>query len=351
MKNIIKLSFVACALALLSGCATHNVPTTQTPNYSVGVPRVEVFVDQDGSFYPENWAATYGTPRKVFTWNQSWSLKRAAMQNGKTNELANAQETIVQDIGKTLADKSRVFILVHGFNNDEAEANDAYRLILNQIALADGDAVVEFHWDGLVGKDPANVGTASVWFKACGYSQLAGSEGLRDILNVLKDKHIILIAHSRGSSVVLSALSNPPYFPDFEESTTWLDVNACDPLEGNGNAIDVILLAPAVGKVDFRTVEYYDGNKDFRSLGKQLKSIQYSVNREDPVLEKYINKAGKFNPTDLGYDPTVGECLNKRYKIMTAYDFCDMPVHDFTRYVSHPEFKTMLKACDIPVKE
>ena len=207
--------------------------------------------------------------------------------------------------------------------------------------------MVWFYWDGLVSDE--KIGKAQTWNNAVGYSQLAGTHGLRDVLNALHDKEIIIIAHSRGASVVLSALSNPPYRKNFIKDTTWMEVNGSAPLRDNGNKIKIIFLAPAIGRIDFRTPCYYCGDNSFRDLGSQLKRIHYSLNFVDGVLGKSIIPSGKFNPTGFGYNSAEGRALNERYGILTPHSFTND--HAFTSYIDASTFKEMLIACEVDVKE
>lgn len=343
MNAAIKFLVSAVALALISGCATHNTPDSAKPNFSSEKNKYEVFVDQDGTFYPENWEKTYGKPCRLKCKGQSYSLRRAAGKSGLA-QLEQAEEKTVEDISRFLNNKKRVFILVHGFNNSEKVANQAFEKIESKIKFNESDAVVWYHWDGLVGK---GIGSASIWFKSTGYSQLAGERGLRDILNSVSGKEIIFIAHSRGASVVLSALSNPPYDDDFENATDWVDINGNESLKAQDNTIRAIFLAAAIGDIDFKTPDLFG----YRDFSKQLKGIVYSVNPNDPVLSKWFLKSNDLNPTDLGLKKSVGKKLNEHYGNMTPIMVCDLDKHGFPKYVENDTFKEMLIASGVGVKE
>lgn len=258
------------------------------------------------------------------------------------------QEKIINDIGNYLSEKDRIFILIHGYNNGIKLSRTNYEKIKDKLALKERDGVIDFYWDGLVSRT-SFFGAAKIWFNAVGYSQLGGSEGLRDILNTVSNKDIYIITHSRGASVALSALSNPPYSPKFVRDTDKLhdvDVNSPPLNPNNGNKINLLLLAPAVDLVDFKSPDYYEGNTTFRSLGVQLKSIRYTVNPHDPTLKKFVEKANlddNFNPTGLGYRESVGITLNEEYKIIKEYLVVpDMHSHRFSDYIDHESFRSML---------
>lgn len=355
MKTLFRFVLLVFALAIVSGCATHNIPLdTMSPNKISG-DRISLFVDQDGTFYPTDWSDGY----KMGTLNRSqrkrFSLIATAKSNGMEAELDAYEKDLLNSVSKCVSSADRVFILIHGFNNNEPEAVDAFRLIEDQIAFRENDVIVRFYWDGLTATGKSSrklIGTGRIWNNAAGFSQLAGSEGLRDVLNAISEKEIIVIAHSRGASVVLSALSNPPYQQNFIDDTKkWLEINACFPLKENGNIISAIFLAPAVGRIDFRTTQYYDGDSEsYRKLGRQLKRIHYTVNSKDPVLTKKILPSDKFNPTGLGCDFAEGQALNKHYGILEAY-LMNMDDHAFPSYIENCAFKEMLRNCGAEVKK
>src|SRR5690606_17943217 len=68
------------------------------------------------------------------------------------------------------------------------------------------DEIIQFYWDGLTSQ--SILGGAKIWFDATNYSQMAGEFGLRRILNVISNKEVYIISHSRGASVVVSALNS-----------------------------------------------------------------------------------------------------------------------------------------------
>jgi esterase/lipase superfamily enzyme len=159
-----------------------------------------------------------------------------------------------------VASADRVFILIHGFNNDQKEADAAFQLVEQKIEFKEKDAIIWFHWDGLVSPKKGlarSIGAARIWNNATGFSQMAGMYGLRRILNVIHKPEIYIITHSRGASVFLSALSNPPFKQNFIDDTTWLNIKGAEPLDkGNTNAIHALFLAPAIGSIVFGKTTY-----------------------------------------------------------------------------------------------
>ena len=130
MNTAIKFSVSVVALALISGCATakHNVPNTQQPN-KVEHNHAELFVDQDGSFYPDGWAGTYKISEKSLSQRKLWSLIKAANNEEKAGKLTETQDGVARQIEEKFKIKKRIFILVHGFSNSEKVANQAFEKI------------------------------------------------------------------------------------------------------------------------------------------------------------------------------------------------------------------------------
>lgn len=283
----------------------------------------------------------------------AYSLVTNAQERNLSTELLESEDEILQEIETKTKNSNRIFILVHGYNNGEASATSSYLEIRNKIKLNEGDYLIDFHWDGMF--SPTGLGSIKIWFNATGYSQLAGEYGLRKILNLFTAKEIFLISHSRGASVVLSALSTPPYDPKFARDTKeelGVIVGGSSPLIEQNNTINCVFLAPAVGQVDFRTADYYNSDESsYRKFTNQLVQIYITVNRQDPKLKKYVGfAADNFNPTDLGYDSAVFEELNKEYGIFRMKDFSGMKSHKFKSYIRNPLFLEVLEGMKIETR-
>lgn len=338
-----QLFLISICLTLLGCSISHNIPQSQAPNRQVSEDIFNIFVDQNGSFFPENWEEIYGGHNK----KGAYSLNTLAIRKGIKDFLVKSESEIIESITNIIANRKRVIILVHGYNNNESQAAKSFNRIQEIITQnSKSDIFLEFYWDGLVAHNASSI---KIWFNATGYSQLAGEFGLRKVLNTIKDKEIIIISHSRGASVVLSALSNPPYSPDFIRDTRnfhSIEIGSGEILKENNNFINCIMLAPAVGDVDFQTPERHG----YRSFSKQLKSLQISINDTDPTLKKYITKgklSNKFNPTDLGYRETLYQNLSTIYPIMDSTNYSGMKSHKFLDYVNNPKFKSMLSKAGI----
>lgn len=362
METKFKIVLAIVIASLISGCAIHNTPDTlETENYinpnSISNEEINAFVDQNGTFYPNEWEEKYGTPCKINCWRKHYSLIANANSKGKDSiqYLATEEDRIIGNFENKLNASDRIFILVHGYNNDASLSKRNYARIKEIIELKESDAVIEFFWDGLISKSSV-AGDAKIWFKATGYSQLAGAEGLRDILNSVSNKEIFIITHSRGASVALSSLSNPPYGKGFAEETLethLIDVSESKPLENKNNKIKLLMLAPAVGDVDFKKPSYYQGDTSYRSFSNQLVSISYTVNPNDSILKKILgwpNVAEKFNPTDLGYSLKSGDPIKSYYGNVKSYDFSETDSHNFIEYLGNSNFILMLSEAGVKTR-
>jgi len=342
MKKIATITFMT--LVLFSCSISHNIPSNQTPNEAIPPNISKVFVDQNGTFYPDNWEITYGSHDKNAR-KYAYSINTWAKRKGLSEELSDFEKVHINKLKLRLQKKDRIFVLVHGYNNSEYSAKKSFARLQDIISFDEStDEFVEFYWDGLTSSSLS--GSLKIWFNAAGYSQMAGEFGLRRVLNSIKEKEIILISHSRGASVVLSALSNPPYAENFAKKTFENDsITVGNPtsLEENGNSITSIMLAPAIGLIDFKKPEYYIGNDEYRTFSSQLKSIHVTINKDDPKLKKFIGPLSrKFNPTNIGYEPSGFIELNKTYSLMDSTNYTGMKSHAFLDYLNNPKFIEIL---------
>ena len=344
--------FLIIGIIVLSSCsATHNIPNNQTPNETLSSNSYKVFVDQNGDFYPDRWESKYGEhPKNATKKNGAYSLNTLAIRQNLTKDLSSFRIETLDEIKEKFINNDRIFILIHGYNNSENEADLGFETIKSKIDFQKKDGIIEFYWDGLVAEGP--IGSFDIWFNATGYSQLAGERALRPILNLFSNKNIVLISHSRGASVLLSGLSDPPYKKKFADQTFELHeikVQNGPALAENNNSIQAIMLAPALGQVDFRTPEYYTSDSgSFRVFSNQLDNIHITVNRDDKILKKYVKAlSSKYNPTDLGYNIGVFELLKQSYSIMSMTDFNGLNSHSFIDYANDKRFLEILKSFKI----
>lgn len=335
--------------AIICSCSiSHNRPLSQTPNEFIEPNIVKVFVDQNGTFYPNDWKNTYGEhPKNARRF--AYSLNTIAKRTNHQEELIRSQNEILKNIEAKANGKKRIFILVHGYNNDETSAHKSFNRIQEKIDYSvENDLFIQYYWDGLVSNTVS--GSLKIWFNATGYSQLAGEFGLRKVLNLLSDKEIIIITHSRGASVLLSSLSNPPYAAQFRKQTKDyhdIEIGNKTPLAENRNIIKCIMLAPAVGAIDFQN----DTLGSYRAFSGQVEKFQITINDSDPKLKKYVGfLSDNFNPTNLGYSSKVYQGLKTVYPIIDSTDYSGMQSHAFIDYVNSVKFIEMLHKFNVRTK-
>lgn len=336
-----KNKYILILILFFSCKAIHNVPSDEIYPNSLNKINNEttIFVDQNGDFYPDNWREKYDKPPRNGN-KYAYSLRTMALRKSRDefNQLKKFQNTFLKRFKSKIKSKKRIIFLVHGYNTSEKKANKTYDRIIKKLDLTKDDEVVKFFWDGLISK---NLGSLGIWFNAAGYSQLAGEFGLRKVLETLQDKNVYFISHSRGASVILSALSSPPYKDKFKNETLKehsLDINNSIPLNNNNNNFYCLFLAPAIGRIDFQTPD----KKDYRSLGKQVKTIHITINKGDRVLKKIIlGLGGKYNPTDLGSDIRQYEMLKDKYPFLKGHTIF-LKSHSFNEYIKEDIFDSII---------
>lgn len=344
MKKLLYILFLPVLLA--SCAAVHNTPTSEKPNYIKAPYNAYSFVDQNGSFYPDNWKVDYGVPPNNAS-KKAFSLMKLASDEGKSVNLEASEKQKIQQVADVAKNKQRVFILIHGYNASFEKATKSYDYIKSLINLnPNKDQVINFYWDGLVAN--SMFGAGKIWFQATNNSQMAGEFGLRRLLSSLSGKDIYIISHSRGASVVLSALSDPPFSKgEIKDRKKQHNVDIDEDskkLKENGNRIYAIMLAPAIGTKDFKSSDLKDGDDSYRNFTPQLKKLMITVNNTDPTLKKYIGfLSDKLKPTDLGYKSDAFDDLSQHYNFMEKTDFTGQDTHRFDAYIHNPKFKTILK--------
>ena len=362
-------SIVLLVLLMLGGCAYgHALPVGDFVNVINPAVRIRTQVDANGTFYPSGWTSPAVLGRTRLGDGHSILNGVARDEDATLRNAVLANEAAwLQSLHAAFAGKRRVFILIHGFNLTEPGATASFAAIQDSIVLTPDDALVEFFWDGL-SDEGSMLGGGRIWFWAAGYSQVAGSRGLRRILDQIEGADVYLLSHSRGASVALSALGNPAYDPDFSNATEAVMCATglarfppgapCQSgflrppaLRENGNRIHLIMLAPAIGYADFRAPEKVGGEWVNRTFSNQLIDIRHTVNAGDPVLKKYVRGLSDgFNSTDLGSRPFATEALRRIYPI-TPYTVTDHNSHDFTGYVQCDVFLDMLSAAGVRTRD
>lgn len=345
--------YLVAILGLFASCGlVHNLPDSPSPNTAADPNLWYSFVDQNGNFYPDNWEKNYGIPYDKAA-RTPYSLMKIASDKGDQENLLAFERSNMLRLSKRIAPKKRVFILIHGFNADAASVVNQYKYISDHIMInPKKDEIIRFYWDGL--RSTSIFRSAKNWFSASSFSQMAGEFGLRRILNNMSDKEVFIISHSRGASVVMSAITNPEYNSSFSTEAKdihKIDIERAKPLLENNNRITCIMLAPAIGLSEFQYTDTISNEKKFVTLSPQVRKIHITINGTDKMLKKFFGfLANKLNPTDLGYKDDSFNTLKKHYSIFSMTDFTGMRSHNFSRYIRNPKFKQILREEAIQVR-
>lgn len=363
------------ALALLPGCAAHSFPLdnqfigpvaacgadTMTAPPCAPKHVVQLFSDMNGTLFPSGWQR-YVHPRMnrkrpgEARWLAGNLLAQSVLSRKFRGLIERDNVRQLAEIQEFARHKKRIFILVHGFNTSVEQARVPFELVESNLALNPDDGVIRFYWDGLIGK---GVGAIKTWFQAANASQMVGARGLRGVLNAIEGREVYLISHSRGASVVLSALGNPIYEPKFLQrvnarASLWgkayRNLTSPVPLRDRGNRLHLLMLAPAVDRIDFCNAraqpKYLKGFvcPALRELGDQVISFSYTVNVDDPILTNARLLSRSRYATGLGYRPQVGSDLKaERYPMLQPYLFSPpQGFHGFAQYAADPAFLKML---------
>ena len=170
---------------------------------------------------------------------------------------------------------------MHGFNSTARKSTQNYELAQKFMNInPKTDEIIQFYWDGLTSQ--YILGGVKIWFDATNYSQMAGEFGLRRILNVIKNKEVYIISHSRGASVVVSALNSNAIRDNQKEAVESIHnvtFDSSNELLENNNKITCIMLAPAIGVNDFYKA---DSENDFCDLSQQIQTIHITINNSAP---------------------------------------------------------------------
>lgn len=355
---MLRLMILALAGSFLCGCASAPTFPDGQAFGAVGPatpPTMTLFVDQKGTLYSNGWESAYP---EVFATEALLMVVRDDAD--RAARLAIEQEDMRAELADFTAGARRVFVLIHGFNDPQPGSDASYAVIREAVAFEPGDAVIHFHWDGLTA---SQLSVGGIWFESAGNSQLAGIRALRSLLNDVRGKTVVLISHSRGASVILSALSNPAFGARREaEELADVDLTLYPPgLADNRNILHAIFLGPAIGCPDFWKPKAEWGapkTSVLREFPDQLRSLQYTVNRDDWVLRKGFNSiyglAGSFNATNFGWDAEIGGGLQRVYPRMQGYEISWRGYqagvdHGFDKYARHPVLRTMLRNAGIAV--
>ena len=330
------------AILALAGCAgQHIIPGADYATSTDGA--IKVAFDQDGNIYPrttavEDWTArTHPFYESVF--GSSFQLARSYVPDeGKYIERgvrAAAHDEVERMLNTALKDDGKLIVLIHGFNNNNEEANANFSLMKSFLApsVRQNSVVLEVFWDGL--EERSNIYFASpfhFWPDALTYSNLAGTHGLRELLRRVKKKiDVRVVTHSRGAAVIMAALAQPT----FDETI----VGGDDPPLNNPyiKSMKIASFAPAIGAGHL-----------VRNINEQL--INHPVelflgfNRADIVTGKlFLVPAGLWGDSKLGSELSY-------VKRVIATPRANLKVRAFKfRHGAHHGFPSYAGGVNLPV--
>lgn len=321
---MLRLGLTLIAIAL-SGCATrpasHNFPNTSPPNQLLTERHYEVWVDADGTFFPDNWQTQCGGHR-----SGAYTLHNRALSPNypecQPELLSQTREQTLSEVADAFRGLEMVTILIHGFNNgvaDEAagirNAYTARRSAIDQIIARPSTNAVEhgyidFFWNGLVSRH-GYLGVPAAWTYASVNGERAGHLALQPILATLQDagvERVHILAHSRGAAVALAALAGGKYVnEDGRARNAALGTPVpSTPLADGGMEILVTSTAPAIGCWHFvggqdRRIRCDD---PARELPESVISHYSTVNSRDFALRKGFGGilVTRLNSTEFGQD-------------------------------------------------
>ncbi|HLG42036.1 MAG TPA: alpha/beta hydrolase, partial [Planctomycetota bacterium] len=182
--------------------------------------------------------------------------------------------------------KTTLMILVHGFGNAYPVARRSFELARMRIAQRFPGrefAFLEVYWDGKLGSPLTG------WGAARRSSKWAGL-GLRALLRGIDERvSMRAISHSRGASVLASALWNVPLLEEREENERFA-------------ARQKELAPPRLASIRLGWLSPAMPETDVESMRGACERIVMTVNENDPALGKGLLPATMFGSTALGCD-------------------------------------------------
>jgi len=314
---------------------------------------VTIRIDGEGNYYPNFYISDRSLKKskgKLSKWYRSHPIQyKEILKSYSLNpawnsidQLNKKIETNYKKLINSISDNRTVIFLIHGYRKQMYKKKD------NTLSMIDNDLVekelgsdkvfVEVYWDskhisrfkGIFGKRGLKMMEAS----AIPNAKKVG-ERLRNLVNTLDKKELVVLSHSLGS-VVANALTF-----DYRHNSNLMD----------GKTINAVHLGPAIGHEAFDRFDY-KGNGDYSLL------ICVGYNENDWVLLKNFRKFNfltRSTPTTFG-NTTLGcnfngeidklkkllvKKLNPMEKVLTI-DMGKEVNHLFSYYASHESFKQVL---------
>lgn len=346
LKKVGLAGLVLAAAAAATGCASQHVhftreggnPPFETAEYTYpgdGFQDANVFrlcFDEEGSPYPDprvlpvdegRLGACGSRLRAYFSGSGDYDPERLAGDFARRINAfcsAPAPRTLV--------------VLIHGINNSYPEARRTYELARMRVSEripARRVAFLEVYWDARHG-DPF-----AVWGFARPASKWVGL-GLRRVLRHLDPEvPLRVLAHSRGASVICSALWNVPFLEDEASNELFRRRQAELPAPRHPQ-VRVGLLVPAMPEGDFDS--YFSSGP---GKANPLEGLVVGVNEDDPAVGKGPLPSDWFGSTRLGCDlevfrSQVAPRFNRGRLVAHLVDLSASEVHDFKDYLLRKAF-------------
>jgi hypothetical protein len=328
----VPLLALAAVQLLASACAnTNNVRFSGNPRTVSAPPAtVRLFIDRDGRFYPSAGQSIQDV-RLERWWNLLDSYYREASERRQPEWLGllarygvpdgpfeTAWEAVQDSIAATsareairTAGEQPLIVLVHGFNNTAAEAEQALAATRGAIDVHLGfpQRYLEVYWDGAA-KRGGFWSIFRVWGGGQHNSYNAGL-ALRRILNQIPPATPVrIVTHSLGGSVATAALWNVTSKIDSSVDAAWLRTyerlrnDTIRHRTPSHPDLRLAMLVPAMPGNTFcnlpvrgaRRCDYHDRTPAGDSTQHR---VIVGVNRSDWVVNKFFVPSSKFGSTTL----------------------------------------------------
>lgn len=243
-----KLMGILVAIFMISACSgKHVIPDEGYAQTGIN-KTIRVAFDQDGNIYPLDtrkfdWANPDFAKWREPIFGTAYQLDEWFKPDYSNEYKEEIYSNVIGNINQSISDGDTVVVMIHGFNTSYSEALSTYQLMRSKI---DKNAfVIEVIWDGLYKRSQSKVDLSNLnfWNKALLYSNYAGNNGVRTLLNGI-DKDILLrfVTHSRGAAVAFSSILDPVYDSEF------IIIPRLPSLDNKHiKDVKMVLFAPAIG--------------------------------------------------------------------------------------------------------
>lgn len=354
---------------------TTNVLYGERGSYYSKIKNVDrIFIDKDGSFYPEENISNidliesdcslfkyYSNHETLFLSickTLGLSFKTFSKDNFEKFQNTLAQK-ITAKINSNLQNQSPIYFLIHGFRkpmksiDGTSSSKEDYGHLRQAIQKFHGKKTsvkfVEIYWDGMydccVGKNLfKTISILKLFENKAQINAVQVGYSLRKIISNISSEKINIITHSLGARVALTTLFNT-----YDEDCSKIQQELKTPSQPN---INICLIAPAISNESFS--EYYERQTrcNFQKIDNYRLGIMFNEN--DFVLLKKWKKFGpgpnSFGNTSLGcnYKNSISELVElfktkyENSKLITISSPIGIS-HKLEHYANSQYFKQWLK--------